>query len=224
MSSPYVYDFSKIEDDSERELAIITVRSWKLKAEIADRQIEGLTKYYESIYTTEPKPLCATRAKSDWEKRCARRNLERAHGFIIPPGEWDDDLDTYGLEEYPVELSPTLTALGYTAFVRRGRKWTWNGYVRVPDNHVVRTISNGNIHWFEYEAPPDLPRPLMNISFIKNGVVGFDHASDFDISPVFPSDNFWLNDHISKGYLKYADITKEIIKMAEYLQNLQARS
>ena len=59
MSSPYVYDFSKIEDDSERELAIITVRSWKLKAEIADRQIEGLTKYYESIYTTEPKPLCA---------------------------------------------------------------------------------------------------------------------------------------------------------------------
>lgn len=65
------------------------------------------------------------------ENRAARRAWERTWARVVPPGEWDADLDKHWAEQCQTfDLGD-----GYTGQICRNMDYGWNAYIVVPAGH-----------------------------------------------------------------------------------------
>ena len=121
----------------------------------------------EVMYKVATQPGVHASVVERWNKRAARRTLERERGVqhSIAPGPWDEDLDNYPPgKDYVVDIGD-----GYEAVLNRDRYWMWRIYVRIPMNHpfvgkhydelfMSVTFSEGNMFGFylpeSYTASP----------------------------------------------------------------------
>ena len=86
----------------------------------------------EEMYKEATRVGAYSFAVEKWNKRAARRAMERARGLqhSIPPGPWDSDLDNFPPGEYVIDIGD-----GYNAVLNRDQYWMWRIYVCIPADH-----------------------------------------------------------------------------------------
>jgi hypothetical protein len=131
--------------------------------------------------------------------RAKRRDYYTKQGIIVPPGEWDSDLDMYNEREYSVHIP----FKGYTGKIKRNILLSWNGYVTVPEGHwsIGKDLTGYN---FPFE-----------ITYHNGKEIGFSHYNDKTPLGVF----FGRGEEPDKKYTSFMEVFKEVIKFTEYLHN-----
>jgi hypothetical protein len=142
--------------------------------------------------------------KVDFNKyflRKKRRDYYTKEGIIIPPGEWDEDLDIYQEKEYLIHIGN-----GYLGKARRNIMLSWNGYIIVPEGHwsIGKDLTN-------YDLP-------FEISFHQGREIGFDHCRLLDKTPLDVFFGRCIDEIDGKKYTAFPDIMKEVIHLGKYLQ------
>jgi hypothetical protein len=189
--------------DRERDAIRAKLVDEKLKAEIDS----ATTEEYRNVATER------------WNLRIKRREKEQRLKQIVPPGHWDNDLDTYQDDEYVFDLED-----GYGGRLVRSPYLTWNGYVILPDNHP---FANKHYDFFHYLSPEGLPHPPCELTFSNGYMMGFDHAHSVDVKPLnlYSADTYsqYNNYNISstgQGYLTFSAVKQEVEALAEYFRKL----
>lgn len=198
-------------DDGIDELVHLDVIRDSLRARASDILIHRRI----AAAKTEDERALAIRA---WENRIQRRILEnKICGTVTPPGQWDDDLDTYNKKEYEFNLGE-----GYRGLLRRNAYLSWNGYVMLPETHP---FINKSCFFFGYEAPNGFPEPPMEITFAEGRIYGFDHANTWDIKPyqaysrlAYTEHNHYDASSNGQGYKDFHSVKLEVIKLADYFR------
>ena len=183
-----------------------------IRAALADEQL-----YAEMDYAkTEEYRKVATER---WSLRVKRREREQQLKQIVPPGHWDNDLDTYQDDEYLFDLEG-----GYGGRLVRNSYLSWNGYVILPDNHP---FANKHYDFFHYEAPEGLPSPPCELTFGNGYMFGFDHAHGGDVTPHNPYCPYNYSEYnnynltsTGQGYLTFKAVKREVEALAEYFREL----
>jgi len=130
-----------------------------------------------------------------------RRDYYTRQGIIVPPGEWDSDLDMYNEKEYLVHIP----IKGYIGKIKRNIMLSWNGYVTVPEKHwsIGKDLS---CYKFPFE-----------ITYHNEREIGFSHCHYYDKTPL---DVFFGREEDSgKKYTSFMEILKEVIQLAESIHN-----
>lgn len=182
-----------------------------------DREKEILELRLEEIKALTMDSLLEKEGGLAWMQRKERREIERFYGQITFPGPWDEDLDMYHeLRDYPIELPDTLKAKGYVASSHRDvNTWTWNGYIKLPENHPILTLlhTKGLDYWDVYR-PSDLPSPPIKTNYCHNGEFGWVHSQ---CSPLKPNGQR----EIIENYVDFNGVSKKCLEMALYFESLE---
>jgi len=130
-----------------------------------------------------------------------RQDYYIKQGIIVPPGEWDSDLDIYYEKEYLVHIP----LKGYIGKIKRNIMLSWNGYVTVPEGHW--SIDKDLTY---YSLPYE-------VTYHNGREIGFSHIHYCDKTPldVF----FGREEELDKKYTSFIEVFKEVIRLAEHLYN-----
>jgi hypothetical protein len=152
-----------------------------------------------------------------WERRKSRREAERRTGdVIIPNGPWNNDLDEYhGTQEYAVKLPAILQSKGYRAYACRNFwTWTWNGYVSIPNTHpFFENVTDFDSYYDCFNCGVSVPP--QEVTFIKNGTFGWDHARSDECCPI-PRNK---TEPRMIGYINFEGISRECVEFATWLES-----
>jgi hypothetical protein len=176
---------------------------------IANRKIKPLMSNYDAYRERDlARAILADTKLRDEDPnkyflRKKRREKEISKGIVVPPGEWDDDLDMYNEDEYLVHIGS-----GFLGKIRRNMMRSWNGYVIVPDGHW--TIGK-NLTGY------DLP---FRISYHKDREIGFDHCSSKDVLPAGGIYNE-IDSKEKKVYTTMIQVIKEVAQLAKFIQEIK---
>lgn len=164
----------------------------------------------EEMYKEATRPYAHASVVERWNKRAARRALERKWGLqhSIPPGPWDNDLDNYlPGKEYTVDIGD-----GYEAVLNRNSSWMWRIYVRIPEDHPYVGRQYDDI-------------PEMGVTYSVGNMFGFYLPESYTSSPCFFYSEYNNLEEFKTMYpRKYADYTRAL-EMAKELkeQFMEAR-
>jgi hypothetical protein len=200
-----------------------------LRAQLADKALMEAATMEKVWYGVKTVPT--EESKSRWAKRQARRAFEQKQGLIVPPGEWDDDLDNYPTgERVEVALPADLVAKGYRAHAARScRSLTWNGYVVLPNDSPIVVLGKSNYDFFyHHERPLGMPSVTQEVTWFENNEVGWDHGHSYDVSPTNGNECGGRSDYRApafdslhshgEGYITFEGISKECVEMANALE------
>lgn len=173
----------------------------------------------DKMYKEATQPGAPAYAVERWNKRAARRALERACRLqhSIPPGPWDDDLDNYPGSEYVVDIGD-----GYEAVLNRDRYWMWRIYVRIPADHPFVGKHYDNL--------------FINVTYSEGNMFGFYLRESYTSSPYYIYSTYdsaeTFNPMFPQRYVNYEralEMAKELkekfqaarLNPAEYLVNAE---
>lgn len=126
-------------------------------------------------------PTWSETEKERWHEN--RRFSERIrYGRATPKGPWDEDLTMYQSSSYRWD-----NVKGFTVYVRRSPWLSWNGYVKLPADHILNAVSHYNFFERLPEGVPEPPMPITYGGHNEPGVFGFDHTwQGRDLMPRWP--------------------------------------
>ena len=154
----------------------------------------------DAMYKAATAPGAHASVVERWNKRAARRTLERECRLqhSIAPGPWDDDLDNYPGSEYVVDIGD-----GYEAVLRRDRYWMFRIYVRIPADHP-----------FVGKHYDDL---FINVTYSKDNMFGFYLRESYKSSPYYIYSTYdrveTFNPMFAQSYVNYVralEMAKEL--------------
>jgi hypothetical protein len=171
-----------------------------LRAQLADEamrvEMEEISKNTSSFWlhpSVREARMAALAEKIGKRKARRAKEMER-FGSYVRPGTWDADLDEYQEPQYQEEVGD-----GYSIHLVRAHDLTWNGYVFLCDGHPA--IGKHYDFFSGYEAPRDLPRPPVNLTYGGKDRTGGWHEAEVGLY------GFYLTG-IVKPREEYADYEK----------------
>jgi hypothetical protein len=196
---------------AETDLARAKIARDNAMAAAAD---EKMRRAAESFYATEEERLA-------YDRRWARRRTEKTGGLqhAIPPGPWDEDLDTYPMgSPYEVPLGG-----GYKATLSRGwSTWAWYAKVTLPEGHCCHGVTHEEFDSREGRLAFLGGGPPIKLTFSQpaEGVFEFNHSSKKDGWPHRP----WIRGDETEGcgvYMDFAAVLKEVCDTADFFRRLE---
>lgn len=190
------------------ELRMADKRRDHIRAQLADADLYEKLRYA----SWNPDPEYKAKMEIKIAKRAARRAKELAeYGMYIRPGRWDDDLDEYQEPSYIEDVGD-----GYCIELHRHYDKTYNGYVRLPEDHPY--IGKA----YDYFHEGAVPRPPVCLTYASGNKYGFCYGSavkPYDYGYYSAATNY-NTEMEGMGYISYESMRKDCLKLVEYFKSL----
>lgn len=114
---------------------------------------------------TEKEALWVAQQQEKVDRRAARRAWEASWAGVVPPGEWDADIDKhFETQSITFDLGD-----GYMGQIRRNRDYGWNAYIVLPKGHALHGKSYEELGRFSYSAPIEDDRWMFGYCHDREG-------------------------------------------------------